>query len=82
VMGDQREETCLELGRALARCTGGKKVLFIASSDLSHFYPSHLAKRKDANTMNAIMAMDEDELLQSWTTETLKRAVAAPSPQS
>ena len=63
VMGDQREETCLELGRALARCTSGKKVLLIASSDLSHFYPSHLAKRKDADTIHAIAAMDEDELL-------------------
>ncbi|MCX6139138.1 MAG: AmmeMemoRadiSam system protein B [Ignavibacteriales bacterium] len=63
VMGDQREETCLELGRALSRCVAGKKILLVASSDLSHFYPSHLAKRKDTETMSAIAAMDEEELL-------------------
>jgi MEMO1 family protein len=63
VMGDQREETCIELGRALSRCIAGKKILLIASSDLSHFYASPLAKRKDAETMSAITAMDEEELL-------------------
>ena len=55
VMGDQRAENCFALGDALAVAAGGRNVLLIASSDLSHFHSSPVARKKDA----AVIALIE-----------------------
>lgn len=58
VMGDQRPEFCRRLGHALASAASGRTVLLIASSDLSHFYPSDVARAKDAEIMRLIEGFD------------------------
>ncbi|MDD5120100.1 MAG: AmmeMemoRadiSam system protein B [Candidatus Omnitrophica bacterium] len=39
-----------------------KSTVFIASSDLTHYEPQEIAERKDALAIDAIVALDEDEL--------------------
>ena len=62
---------CEELGRALAGCVKGKKVLFVASSDLSHYPAYDDANRVDRETIESWKTMDlhriyskEEEALQ------------------
>jgi len=64
VMGSQSLSTCKELARALVRILRGKKALLIASSDLSHYHPSRVARKLDEAAMEAIQAMDGEALLQ------------------
>ncbi|MGD0037430.1 MAG: AmmeMemoRadiSam system protein B [Bacteroidota bacterium] len=39
VMGDQRRQLCNELAEAIARVGTNRNILFVASSDLSHYHP-------------------------------------------
>jgi len=54
-----------EIGKELARAVKerGKKVIIIASSDMTHYEPQALAQKKDNQAIEAILALDEDELL-------------------
>jgi len=54
-----------EIGKALAKAvkeSGGKAVI-IASSDMTHYEPQASAQRKDTQAIEAVLALDEDELL-------------------
>ena len=58
VTRDLPPDRCEELGRALAGCVKGKKALFVASSDLSH-YPAYAdANRVDRETVESWKTMD------------------------
>jgi AmmeMemoRadiSam system protein B len=48
------------LGHSLARVLAGRKVLLIASSDLSHFYTDSLARKFDGEMLRRIGAFDPD----------------------
>ena len=54
-----------EIGRAIARAVRElkKEVIIIASSDMTHYEPQASAQRKDSQAIEAILALDEDELL-------------------
>lgn len=54
-----------EIGRAIAQAIkkSGKEVPIIASSDMTHYEPYESAKRKDDQAMEAILKLDEEELL-------------------
>ncbi|KPJ60728.1 MAG: hypothetical protein AMJ46_05270 [Latescibacteria bacterium DG_63] len=61
---------CEELGRVLADCTKDKKVLLVASSDLSHYPTYEDASEADGETLESWKTMDlekiaskEDEIL-------------------
>jgi AmmeMemoRadiSam system protein A len=60
VTGDLPVSSCEELGKALADCVRGKRVLLVASSDLSH-YPAY----EDANKV-------DNETTKSWKTMNLE----------
>ncbi|MCX5801885.1 MAG: AmmeMemoRadiSam system protein B [Candidatus Eisenbacteria bacterium] len=69
--GDLPVSRCDELGKALANCVKGKKVLFVASSDLSHYPAYEDANRVDSETIRSWESMDlqgvaskEEEILQ------------------
>ncbi|HWC73328.1 MAG TPA: AmmeMemoRadiSam system protein B [Gemmatimonadales bacterium] len=53
------------LGDVLARLVGaaGEPVLIVASSDLNHYEPAAVSERKDALALEAIRALDGEELL-------------------
>ena len=54
-----------EIGRDIARAVKEMKrnVIIIASSDMTHYEPQELAQKKDSQAIDAILALDEAELL-------------------
>jgi MEMO1 family protein len=64
IQGSQDEETSEELARALAQVLKGKKVLLLASSDLSHFHTYDQAKNLDQKVLDRVAAFDEKGLMQ------------------
>jgi AmmeMemoRadiSam system protein B len=53
-------ETARAVGRAISRADGD--IVIIASSDLTHYEPHSAAMQKDASIIEAIVALDEEEL--------------------
>lgn len=62
VMGDQDYYTCEELSRAIVKAIEGKKVLLVASTDLSHFYPYERAVALDSVILERVNAFDPEGL--------------------
>lgn len=58
VMGNQTEMTIQALAGALVRATKGKKVLVVASTDLSHFLGRAQANERDRKTIELIQNLD------------------------
>lgn len=54
-----------DIGRAIARAVKDteKGVVIIASSDMTHYEPQESARQKDNKAIEAILDLDEDELL-------------------
>lgn len=54
-----------EIGKEIAEAVKelGKKVVIIASSDMTHYEPQESAQKKDRQAIEAILNLDEDELL-------------------
>ncbi|MBI2850316.1 MAG: AmmeMemoRadiSam system protein B [Chloroflexi bacterium] len=54
-----------EIGKELARAIkeSGKEAVILASSDMTHYEPQDSAQEKDSKAIEAILALDEDELL-------------------
>jgi AmmeMemoRadiSam system protein B len=63
VMGQQTRETAFRLGDAIAGAVQGKRVLIVASSDLSHFYDAATAAALDAQVMARVEAVDDEGLM-------------------
>ena len=63
-MGLQDEETATEAGEAIGKAARDLKrnCTFIASSDFTHYEPQELARKVDANLIEAILRMDIPEL--------------------
>ncbi len=57
--------TYKELGEEIAQVVKGykKEVVIIASSDMSHYEPQESAQSKDSQAIEAILELNEDELL-------------------
>jgi AmmeMemoRadiSam system protein B len=59
MLRDQSYETAKTLGESLAEIIGeSSRTLFVASSDLSHFYTQAIAKRLDQVVLDQIVAFD------------------------
>ncbi|MDY6861531.1 MAG: AmmeMemoRadiSam system protein B [Thermodesulfobacteriota bacterium] len=58
VMGEQSYEVCEELSKVLVDILADKKALFVASSDLSHYYSYKRAFKLDKIIVNRIKAFD------------------------
>ncbi|MFC1992594.1 AmmeMemoRadiSam system protein B [Chloroflexota bacterium] len=54
-----------QIGKDIAKAIkdSNKKVVIIASSDMTHYEPQESARSKDTQAIEAILALDEDELL-------------------
>lgn len=63
MLADQRAATAAALGAALAETVRGRNVLLIASSDLSHYEPEHVARRLDAELLRRVAAFDPDAVI-------------------
>jgi MEMO1 family protein len=58
VVGSQDPDLCARFGEVLADATTGKKILIVASSDLSHYPRYEDAVRVDRETLEAIASLD------------------------
>ncbi len=63
IMGRQTRETIADLGHALGTAFADRNVLFIASSDLSHYHDAETAARLDGRVLDFIERFDADGLL-------------------
>lgn len=63
-MGMQDEETAIEVGSLIAKLASesGKKVVFIASSDFTHYQPADVARRIDNEVIGAVLDLDVSEM--------------------
>ena len=64
IQGSQDRFTSDEIARGLAEALKGKKVLLVASTDLSHFHPYDQAKALDQKILDRVAAFDEKGLTQ------------------
>jgi MEMO1 family protein len=78
VMGDQLPETCLHLAQVLVEVIGKKDVLFIASSDLSHYHPYKEAVKLDKLVIDEIEKFDVDSFLQHTESDTFEACGSGP----
>jgi AmmeMemoRadiSam system protein B len=63
VMGFQTRSTAMALGDAVAAACHHKRVLIVASSDLSHFYDARTAADLDREVIARVDALDEGGLM-------------------
>lgn len=68
VMGDQRRELCFHLGDVLSTILEGENHLLVASTDLSHYYPSEIANRLDSRMIEDIALFDQERLMEDLET--------------
>jgi len=52
-------ETSVRLGKTLADTIKDRKILIIASSDMTHYLPANIVIERDNETLSAVLAMDE-----------------------
>jgi hypothetical protein len=66
VLGQGSVETYKEIGRAIATAVKelSREVVLMASSDMTHYESLESAVQKDAQAMEAMMALDEDKLVE------------------
>jgi len=62
VLGDQSYGTCESVARAIARAAKGKKVLLVASTDLSHFHSYDRAVKLDNLVLENWRSFDSQKL--------------------
>lgn len=62
-IGLQDEETAIEIGTEVAKAAkaSGKKVIFIASSDFTHYQPAGVARENDHYLIESVIQMDIPE---------------------
>ena len=65
ILGYASGATYKEIGKEIAKAVRklNREVVLIASSDMTHYEPQELAQRKDTQAIDAILGLDEDELL-------------------
>lgn len=66
VMGDQSLDNCKTLSDAIFQVIKGKKILLIASSDLSHYYPYEKAVKLDNLVIEKIKNFDVEGLAKDF----------------
>lgn len=79
VMGDQRREYCLYFGKKLAHSIAGKKILLLASTDLSHYYPYHIAENLDRIMIDEVSRLDVEQLMLDLETEHTEACGGGPT---
>jgi len=63
MLRDQSARVAKTLGESLASILSGRDAVLVASTDLSHFYPQHLAKVLDTEVLNKVASLDPQGVL-------------------
>jgi len=74
-------EGCRALGETLGRLAGRwpERVLLLASSDLNHYEPASVSEPKDRRALEAVEALDGEELLRRCRGERITMCGRAPT---
>ncbi len=74
-------EPARRLGEILARLVGatGEPVLLLASSDLNHYEPAAVSEQKDARALEAVRALNGEQLLERCKREHISMCGRAPA---
>ncbi|MEA2078214.1 MAG: AmmeMemoRadiSam system protein B [Candidatus Marinimicrobia bacterium] len=80
VMGDQSKDSIEETGGCVKKLyeTYGRKILFVASSDLSHFHDSHRAELMDAKFISLLDKADIIGMLEKLDLNEVEACGAGP----
>jgi AmmeMemoRadiSam system protein B len=78
IMGTQRYDFCLKLAEAIAEACRGKRVLTIASSDLSHYYPYEKATLLDGVCLERLNCFDPQGLAEEVENQRTQACGAGP----
>lgn len=78
VMGSQDYRTCEKLSDAIVKSTHGKRVLIVASSDLSHYHSQKEAEHLDNLIIEAVAAYDADMLSRRLSTDSCEACGGGP----
>ncbi len=78
VIGHQTREYCFSLGETLAAVAGQYNMLFIASSDLSHYHPYNTAVLLDKKVIREVEALDEENLMRQLEEESVEACGGGP----
>ena len=78
VMGTQDYKTCEILSQAIVNATKGKKILVVASSDLSHYHSHEQAKGLDNLVVEAVAKYDPELLYNRFKTDSCEACGAGP----
>lgn len=65
-------------GQGLREALGDRKVLYLASSDLSHYLPRREARRKDAHALEALVTLSAEDLYRRVESEGITMCGVAP----
>ncbi len=66
-ISDQSLETCVEIGKAVAKIVRGRNVLMIASTDFTHYDPHEIAVEKDRKALEKIKNLDVEGMYEVIT---------------
>jgi hypothetical protein len=64
VMGHQDVVIARETAKVLREACQGKDVVFLASSDLSHYVPAEVAREQDGTVLERILALDAEGMME------------------
>ncbi len=78
VMGSQDYNTCIALADALVNATKDKKILIIASSDLSHYHNQKTAEKLDNLVIDAIEKFDPELLYKRLSSDSCEACGGGP----
>lgn len=78
VIGNQKRQYCEQLGAALAEITTGGEQLLVASSDLSHYYPSDVARKLDEVAIASIEKLEASTLMRDLESERTEACGGGP----
>ena len=78
VMGEQSRAVCRKLASAIHQVSRDRRVLLVASTDLSHFYEDKRARLIDAVVLDSIRKNDADGLMKSLDEEKAEACGGGP----
>ncbi|MBE0432910.1 AmmeMemoRadiSam system protein B, partial [candidate division WOR-3 bacterium] len=78
IMGSQDYTTCQMLSQAIVKATKGRKVLVIASSDLSHYHTQKQAEVLDNLVVEAVAAFDPELLFNRLNNDSCEACGGGP----
>jgi AmmeMemoRadiSam system protein B/AmmeMemoRadiSam system protein A len=78
IMGTQDYKTCESLSQAIIKATQDRKILIVASSDLSHYHSQKEAEGLDNMVVEAVAKYDAELLYNRFKTDSCEACGAGP----